>query len=583
MLSQWLQKDEYSDRVNSRRIDFLFEHYRLASYWTSLAGIVSFYLLYTDKNKTILTIWLVLIILLNVIRILFFKLLQKRRKKGDKRHSFYLLILLFFILLSGTLWGVGVYLFLPGIDQPELFLYFISIVIVISSGSASSGAASSLCGLAFITPVFIGILIRINQLEYQLFFYGLSLYYIFVTSFIFRLNSMTTNVVGLDIENAELIKAVTKEKNIAEQANIAKSQFLAAASHDLRQPLNSMGLFLYTLRKKIETTKEKESLELLTHIDDSYSALNQLFDALLVISRLDAGTIEVENKVIQLGAVLESLVTDRKESAQVKNLVLNHKASDFHVYADPILLTRIISNLIDNAIKYTHQGKIDILEVSDGDYIEIHICDTGIGIPEKDFDHIFNEYHQLANEKRDRRQGIGLGLSIVKKMCHVIDATISVSSVVGEGSTFILRMKSVTAEKRPHHIQILQKELHSFNGLKVLVLDDEPNILYAMELLLKSWQCQVNTAESYQQALKIALKEQPELILCDYRLDTNMTGLEAITALQLELMEQIPTIIITGDTDPNILKRIQEEGGVLLSKPIHPIKLQAEIIKVMKG
>jgi len=379
----------------------------------------------------------------------------------------------------------------------------------------------------------------------------------------------------------KLFDEITFEKQKADQANNEKSRFMAAASHDLRQPLNSMGLFIYALRQKMQTANE-ESMAILQRIDDAHLALSDLFEALLEISQLDSGTVVVEQKSIPLNFILQPLVDELSEQASSKQLSLSYTKLDVKITTDPLLLSRVLRNLIGNAIKYTDQGHIEIIVSRANDLISIKVTDTGIGIPEAEFESIFDEYQQLSNEHRDRRQGIGLGLSIVKKMCDLLDHQIKVSSQIAQGSTFeiiaTVCQQSIAVE--PFELITAQPD-HSLAGTKVLVIDDEPEILAAMQMILSSWQCEVNTAEDYIQANKKVSKQQPDIILCDYRLQDDMNGLEVLQALQLKVSEVIPAIIITGETDPHLLKSVQQQGLKILNKPINATQLMHEISRLL--
>jgi len=461
-------------------------------------------------------------------------------------------------------------------------------------------ASSLRCYIIFLIPVSIGLLSKIYEYEYYVLFNSVLISFLFLIALSFRLNKVIMNALHLDVENNLLVSRIELEKNIAEKANLEKSNFLAAASHDLRQPLNSMGLFLYALKKRLLQQKEdRESSEIIEHIEDSYDSLKKLFDALLEVSRLDSGAIEVDNKVISLELLLRPILEELQEEAKAKNLSFKSQKFVGYVKSDPVLLSRIIRNLINNAIKYTQHGSVEIYfekrikknELQGESHLDkinklskaqvaIVIKDSGIGIPKKEFCNIFNEYHQLANKSRDRSLGIGLGLSIVKKMSRLLNSTIEMDSEEGKGSTFKIWLDETASTNDDFEIKG-SVETISLQDLKILVVDDEEKILLAMKMLLLRWNCQVETVARYTDTLNIIQNFKPDILLCDYRLKGERNGLQVVEKLRERLEPFIPAIIITGDTHPSLLANIARQNCTLLSKPIEPIQLKKQISKLV--
>ena len=581
MFNCFLKQDTQTDSFADKRLDFMFNQIRITSFSILLAAVVMLYLLTGSVYFDAVLIWFFIVVISTLFRqFVVFKKINYLRLKGEKRYDLYYAVIIVFIFLSGLLWGVCTYLFMPDIENVERFITF-SLCIVVIAGGSSNLAVSRTGSLLFLLPIAIAFIVKMYELElYTLFLVAVSFYlYLFLTEI--RLNKVITHSILGEIENERLVGSVTVEKEIAEQANIEKSHFLAAASHDLRQPLNSMGLFLYALRQRIKSFDDRKLITLLGQIEDSFLALKNLFDSLLEISHLDAGTINTANKNFKTSFILQPLIDDMTELAGEKQLDISYQSSECYLYTDPVLLLRIMRNLISNAIKYTNEGKIDVIEVDDGRFITIKVMDTGIGIPEHEFENIFNEYYQLANKARDRRQGIGLGLSLVKKMCAVIGAEISVESTLNKGSVFTLRLP--TADKVD--TEAIKPEFNNrpIKRTQVLVIDDEPEALQAMSLLLDDWQCLVEAAETYQQAVASIARKVPDIILSDYRLQENITGTEVVWNLRKVLNRDIPAIIITGDTDTSVLKKIQKEGFLMLSKPINPKELQNKIGLLTSG
>jgi signal transduction histidine kinase/CheY-like chemotaxis protein len=572
----------------SKRLDLLARQLHVSGYLSIFVSSVFTWVMSDSGNTRSMIIWVIINAVIIFSRMPLFKKLKRLHEIRQLKNNHYHYILLFFILVSGVFWGIGLYLFTPDAGNQELFFTIIIAMTIMTVVSVPGLAVSIPACLFMIIPICIGMSLAIYDHEYIILFYTILASYLFLIGTTVRLNKVLIQALSLDIENEKLLRNITVEKEIAEQANIEKSHFLAAASHDLSQPLNSMGLFIYSLRKTLETktvaiADKSKPVKILSQIDNSYRALKGLFDSLMEISRLDAGTMRAENKALELNYILTPLTDELRDSAESKGLTLEYLPVNCVVKSDPILLSRILRNLISNAIKYTHAGSITVRECIESNDVVINIIDSGIGIPAEEFKNIFNEYHQLSNKARDRRQGIGLGLSLVKKMSHLIGADISVASTLNKGSTFTLRLPlstlAITEEETTpiKHITL--------DGVRVLIIDDEPDILQAMKLVLTDWGCEVELAENYQQADDFisnhTANNTPDIILCDYRLQETMTGVEVIKKIRTKLNREIPAIIISGDTNPALLKSINDAGLFVLSKPVQVSMLQAKMDELL--
>jgi CheY-like chemotaxis protein len=242
-------------------------------------------------------------------------------------------------------------------------------------------------------------------------------------------------------------------------------------------------------------------------------------------------------------------------------------------------LGRIIRNFIDNAIKYTEHGSVTIKETQTDEDLNISVIDTGIGISEHEQDKIFDEYHQIGNQKRNRNEGIGLGLSIVKRMADLLDHEISMSSETGHGSVFTVTVPisaSVLDEEAP---QIL--DVKAVYGTQVLVIDDDTEILAAMTDVLEGWSCDVATAESLEQAINQIEQMQPDIILCDYRLHDSINGIDVLDQLYSRFSLEIPSLIVSGDNSTELNKLLESTAYHFLSKPVQPQALLGCLINVL--
>jgi signal transduction histidine kinase/CheY-like chemotaxis protein len=383
----------------------------------------------------------------------------------------------------------------------------------------------------------------------------------------------------LETEKSEAITA----REEAEQANIAKSKFLAAASHDLRQPLHALTLFSGALKDRTEYPEIKG---IVANIAKSVSGLDALFNALLDITKLDAGTVRPEIRTFPLNNILLGHSAEYQAQAQAKNLDWRCPYTDIVVRTDPTLLDTILRNLISNAIRYTQRGRISVNCEQVEKLVRIEVCDTGIGVPIEQQREIFREFHQLHNPERDRTKGLGLGLAIVERLSQLLNIQLDLVSVPGEGSCFSLELTAGNPS------DIVDENLEEEGGLRdplsgvgVLVIDDETDIREGMRALLEGWGCTVHTAVDCSSALKILniYDWVPNIIVADYQLPDHRTGADAIESIQTAYETVIPAIIVTGDTDPDRLRDAQNSGFPVLHKPVKPAKLRAVIHRtVMK-
>lgn len=367
----------------------------------------------------------------------------------------------------------------------------------------------------------------------------------------------------------------------AERINAEKSQFMAAASHDIRQPLQAINLLVNTLRSG--NTKPKDDV-LFERLENSVEGMSDLLNSMLDVSKLDAQVIVPQPQHLYLTTLLEKLQGQLKPFAKAKGIDLVIETDNNIVLADTILLEQVLNNLLSNAIRYTNSGKITLLTQSDSEQIKISVKDTGMGIANADQDAIFLEFHQLHNPERDQSKGLGLGLSIVKRLCVLQNWPLSLDSELGVGSCFSFNVPKGDGEL----IQIADKiDMNkSLGAMNIIVIDDHEGIRFSLTNMLNAWGCKVHPFESGTsacEAIKQAPTWKPNLIISDYRLRNSMTGIEAIKQVQAELKYSIEAIIISGDTAPEILKEVRESGFIMLHKPIKPAKLRAIISLKMKS
>lgn len=383
--------------------------------------------------------------------------------------------------------------------------------------------------------------------------------------------------INLRFENEELINSLREQKELAEQASFAKTKFLATASHDLRQPLQSITLLLAALSRYISDDKQTQ---ILNKVKSSVSSLSELLDSLLDISKLDAGLIEARSIKFSLLELLNQETDKYRQIALNKGLVIqNEVCLDLELISDPQLVKRIISNLIDNALNYTSQGVIRLSAKDTNNGISISVTDTGIGISELEQQRIFNEFYQIDNHERDRRKGLGLGLAIVKRLSTLLCGKVSLKSTYGKGSCFTIELPNLeTVNEHTNDQEIPSYTSSNLNNLCILIVDDEIDVRESMELLLESWGCHTISVACEEDAItKLSSGACPKIsaMIVDHRLRDKKTGLECASKVMTYLNKEIPTLIITGDTEGQVIAKIEASGHQFMHKPINEQKLSA--------
>lgn len=387
-------------------------------------------------------------------------------------------------------------------------------------------------------------------------------------------------VVGLarDItERRDMMEALKTARDHAEAANRAKSTFLAAASHDLRQPVQALTLFTSTLETQLGGHPARQVLERMRH---SQNALQDLLGALLDISRLDAGAVEVNKERMPLAEILGRVVDDYQGLAQQKGLRFHAIRCRYWTETDPHLLERVVQNLLDNALKYTASGSILIGCRRRGDLIALQVLDTGIGIPPEKVEAVFQEFMQLGNPGRDRTKGLGLGLSIVQRLLELLGHQLTVQSTLGKGTCFTITLPRIAADQNNRPIRGEAPLVAPVGTKQVLVIEDEELVRKGMEMLVGGWGCNVLTAADEREAVAAATAQRmPDLIIADYRLQGGHLGTDAVKAVQQACGRAIPAMIVTGDTAPERIVEVRASGFSLAHKPVAPERLKNFIEK----
>lgn len=378
-------------------------------------------------------------------------------------------------------------------------------------------------------------------------------------------------------ERKQIKKALEQAMQAAERANVAKSRFLAAASHDLRQPLQTLALLQGLLAKAVESPKAQQ---LVTLIDETLSTMSGMLNTLLDINQIEAGTVRAQLSTFPVGDLLERLRDEFAYLAHAKRLSLRLVPCSLAITSDPRLLEQILRNLISNAIKYTARGKVLIGCRRRKGRVSIEIWDSGMGIDATDLQAIFEEYHQVDNAARERSRGLGLGLSIVKRLSDLLDHKIHVRSVPGKGSVFSLDMASATGDPGIVVIAVdIGQPVRQDSG-RILIIEDDPEVRELLEQLIGDCGHQVTLAKdgATARSLTVLAEAKPQLILSDYNLPGGMNGVEVTAQLRALIGDHVPVIILTGDISTAALRDIADHDCVQLNKPVKP-KLLAQTIQ----
>lgn len=500
---------------------------------------------------------------------------RQRRARGAVDPQRTAAIYTVWLVLGGVFWGLaGAVLFDPRDEIATGFL------LVFFGG----GAVTALLAAYAHPPAFLGyvgvtlipLLVRCletSSMVFRTIGVAIALFVVLCVLAVGRFHRVLLRSAELRFANEDLAAGLKREKSRVEEALLAKSRFLAAASHDLRQPLHALTLYLELLEQRLSGGEEGLFL---TRAQSAARALAGLLNALLDISRIDAATVQPRRAHVPLAALFCQLAGELGEAARRKGLALAIADRDLVVVSDPELLGRILRNLLANAVRYTREGSVSLSAVARGPVAVISVADTGPGIPPAEQDNVWREFYQIGNRERDREQGLGLGLSIVRGLCQLLGHPVRLESAParahGTEVTIEVPLGS-TAQIAPATVAPIAADL---TGRRVLVLDDEREIRVAMALLLESWRCEAVAAASVEEALTFAASgPPPDAVICDYRLSAGTTGAEALARLEAHVGAPLPAVFVTGDTSPERIRELRQTGRPLLWKPVLPGKLRA--------
>jgi signal transduction histidine kinase/CheY-like chemotaxis protein len=444
----------------------------------------------------------------------------------------------------------------------------------------------------FVLPALLPLILRVAIEGDQVHLYialVMSVVLGFIVAFGHQLNDSLTRSLAMRYENLDLIeelkgksRAAHEARASAEAANHSKSQLLAAASHDLRQPLHALGLYIAALAARANDAQWRP---LVGSIQRAVGALEGQFEQLLDLSRLEAGALTPSHARVALAPLFAKVAAELRPQAEAKHLALRVSNTRLAVRSDPALLERIVRNLVANAIRYTEQGGILIGARAHGDAVALDVVDTGIGIADALQSRIFEEFYQVCASRSSRAHaGMGLGLAIVRRLAALLGHRVEVSSRVGRGSRFRVLAPRMTPVARARATLPTRREpAQPMSGALVAVVDDDPYAVDAMSALFETWGAQVAGGVDLLDVLDALGRAEryPDLLVADLRLAHGESGITAVDRLRDELGIAVPALLVSGDTSPAAERDARTAGLLLLGKPVVPAVLHAAVLGLL--
>ena len=569
-------------RARADQVATLYAHGHLTTLSMGLGAAILCAVMWTEGAGVTLIVWVALIALNQAWRTALIRAFERVRPGAEaaERWGHYWAA---GSALAGSLWGAGAVVMFPDASSYQALLIVCLFGAVLGGLNLTAVYKPSFYG--FVLPALVPVIVRVALVgdQVHLFIAGvMSVVLAFVVGFGHRLNDVLTRSLVIRYENVDLIaelksrtRVALEAREAAEAANRAKSQLLAAASHDLRQPLHALGLYVAALGAR---ACDQEWRPLVDHVESAANALEVQFAQLIDLSRLDAGVLVPERAVVPLAPLFARLRAEFAAQAAARGLSLSIVPTRLAVDSDPSLLERIVGNLVSNAIRYTQRGGVVVGARRVGPRVAIDVVDTGIGIALEDRQRIFEEFFQVRADGHASaaRRGMGLGLAIVRRFAQLLGHDVVLASAEGVGSRFrVMTPRASPAAVRAHRpraqpIETSMARLDALAGSVVAVIDDDAATVDAMRTLFETWGATVAGGDTPDALLTSigALERYPDLIVADLRLAAETSGIDAVRRLRRELGLDIPAIIVSGDTGTRADREARKAGLTLLPKPV---------------
>lgn len=580
---------------STRRERIRAEQLRLAYHQTPplilgsiLGGSLLTYVLWGSVSSSALILWISAVFITSLARLVLWKSYQRSHRPAE-RHAFWSISHVITTLGTTCVWGLVSLLFYPYVPPGHQFI--IACLLIGAGGSTLAFSAFPASFYAGVIPIMLPLATVSFALgESQQTIVGMLsiLFTIMLLGFRKNISASILSALELGLENEALVRELRLQKDEAEKANADKSRFLAATSHDLRQPFQALELFVEALNTRIPS--DGEAAQIIKKIQASLKSLDSMFNGLLDISKLDAAGIQPNLHSFMLAPFLQRLHADFLPLAEEKGLQLHLGGIETRVKTDPVLLERIVRNLLSNAIRHTGQGRVFLACRRRGINCRIEVRDSGPGFDMKETESLFTEFFQLENPARDHRKGTGLGLAIVQRLARLLDHRIDVRSIPGRGSVFSIEVPIdqapvLSTEASRFKPQTPAGANHQFEGFRAMIIDDDPAILDGMQQLLGDWGFQVSAFSGSEAALK-AIKlpaGQPQVVISDFRLPGIKNGLQLIKEIQSMIESGTPAILITGDLSPLTPGQALPNDCFILQKPLQPARLRSLLQHLLRS
>ena len=557
-----------------------------------LAGLVV-WVLWPDSDHATLVAWFAVLVAGIAVQMLFLRSMRPGAmtvEKSDRIHRFFD----GFGVFVGVSWAALIVLVFPQDN------YFNAVFLAFAAGGLAMG------GVATQHMVPVGIVISIvvalgtlaaryavsdipNPYVHAI---GLALYTAVLVDLTLRLNKSALRAAQLQFQQEKLTEALSRQadelsearrheeeaRREAEVANDAKSRFLAQASHDLRQPLHAISLFVEAL-PKTRNTMERE--DIMGRVRQSLDVLTRLFDSLLDVTLLDTGGIEVRETAFRPGDLIEEVTHDFALIAEACNVELRTVPSSAAIRGDPVLLRRLLQNLISNAIRYSEGGSVLIGCRRRQGRLAIQVSDTGAGIAQEDQARIFSEFERLDSARIGEKAtpGLGLGLAIVQRIARELELSVDVTSRQGRGSTFTISGFDMVSPAEVVAVKQPSTEDRIAEGANVFVLDDDPETLAATRLLLEKWGYRADGSQNWQDLMRA----RPDVVVCDFEISPEKTGFDVLADYAAVSGNEVSAIMVSGHGSDDLREAAKRRDLPLLMKPVRPVQLRSALLNVLSG
>jgi signal transduction histidine kinase len=585
-------------RVRKEQVRAALEGGKAQSMSAFLTSLIIFLYFHFHLHEPMARWWFLIICLHLCVRI-FMMWITHRHSDLDCDVDILAKRFVFLAFTSGIVWALMSWMLIPKNDLAVTFALIMTLM-SICVVSTFQLAVYRLAVFAFLMPmglIPIAGLLWQQQTELTYLAFGVALHTLAVLQFSLKQNAMLASALQVRFEKEDLAQQLSLQVNLVEQASKEKTRFFAAANHDLRQPLHSLGLFSSALLTRLKSTPDEAIAQNMVNCVD---VLENSFSSMLDISKLDSGAVASKPQSFSLSIVFRRLSASFAQQALSQGLDLRFKAGGKSVVTDPTLLERLLGNLIHNALKFTKNGGILVVARtiyrSNGTQISIEVWDTGVGISNEELPYIFDEFRQGFNSDRDRAKGLGIGLAIVKRLAILMQHKLETQSRQDSGSVFKVLVPATAVRPYAGYVStelpltpttpVTPISFRQWQHLRVLVVDDEAEVRESTSVALRLHGIQVEIADGLVQAEQTvqALRDAGhtlDAVITDFRLRGSEDGISLVLALRHLLGRKVPALLITGDTAPERVRQAQQSGLRVLYKPVKISVMLDELIAIV--